>query len=842
MYGRCPWNKHPQKVTPANVHERAMLLLDQHLKKASLYRGDAVLIPLGDDFRYRTLEEAELQYENYQIIFDYINKNVPNVQIQFGTLSDYFKEVIGTFDTPILKGAFFTYSDRAQDYWSGYFTSRVFDKALDRKLERVLYAAERLGATPQELQGPRRALSLFQHHDGVTGTAKNHVVFDYAKRMHDAIGAVQQWLQAKIVTGGQKGIGPCWKSNSPRGLAQNLCGQAKDVIVYNPLASPQKCGSATIPPLGTMVVEYPCDTAHQKASASNVMLKFDNNGLLKEPIQEQWMQWHVRQGGAYLFFPGTLDEYSLGGSKIENNGWVVTTPKWKRTLVQHEYSDEFGNSAIVLDFIYETNLDINNDEWFVRFTSNIQNGGVFHTDLNGFNFDTHHFRDDMPIQSQVFPMPTLASIEDHNMRMSIISEHSQGTASLETGAIDVWLDRRLRQDDNRGLEQGVMDNVPTRTRLRVVLEKDVPITKEFRITPLCRRMWDELNHPLEAFGKNKDTDIEGRPPTFGDENTPIIPIVIMVFNRVDYLKQCIDSIRNSDFNKKRVPIIISQDGDVAEVTKYIESLQDEFWIHRLVHPYSCYEHQDGFPGDTAGTLNANYEGDSYRHPREGKVTCCKHHFTWLIKTVHSNLTLRGNAQDHIQHFFFTEEDYIVGPNVYESIVRGVGFLDQVELPKDDVAINTTAFGLLLDPTNGNSRPVPSHLEPGFYLTPFVTGPMVLSKTVIGEIISAAKSYCEFDDYNWDWSLVHLQTTIRGFPRICLVPSRPLVKHIGISGGMHEVDSKKLSQMMTTSLEPGIHLNKLLSSTLPLPGKLPRKGYGGWGHPADQEHCKKVLSG
>ena len=150
-------------------------------------------------FRYDSSKEWDLQYENYKQIMDYVNSNPQlNAEIHWGTLQDYFDAVNKEAQKPeeffpSLSGDFFTYSDRDDHYWSGYYTSRPFYKNLDRVLEHYLRSAEILysmmwaemeyvGSDFAQLADPlleelvvaRQNLALFQHHDGVTG--KVHVL------------------------------------------------------------------------------------------------------------------------------------------------------------------------------------------------------------------------------------------------------------------------------------------------------------------------------------------------------------------------------------------------------------------------------------------------------------------------------------------------------------------------------------------------------------------------------------------------------------------------------------------------------------------------------------------
>ena len=123
-----------------------------------------------------------------------------NVHIRFGTLRDYFglvNQANRKKKTKTLSGDFFTYADKEDHYWSGYYTSRPLLKQQDRLVEQYLRCAEILFSFWkleersnqlrednffEKLKISRQNLALFQHHDGITGTSASHVVKDYANK------------------------------------------------------------------------------------------------------------------------------------------------------------------------------------------------------------------------------------------------------------------------------------------------------------------------------------------------------------------------------------------------------------------------------------------------------------------------------------------------------------------------------------------------------------------------------------------------------------------------------------------------------------------------------------
>ena len=184
-------------ITASNVEERAKTLLDQYRKKHKAFSHNNLLVPLGDDFKYKNIDITRKMMDSYQKMFDYINSQPSlKAKIRFATLSEYFSalkhSVKSSEKLPRYDGDFFTYSDTDNDYWSGYFTTRPFLKKTIRTTENQLRTAQILFSLIQSflpneikkenyniLKEASETLGLLQHHDAITGTAKQVVVNDY---------------------------------------------------------------------------------------------------------------------------------------------------------------------------------------------------------------------------------------------------------------------------------------------------------------------------------------------------------------------------------------------------------------------------------------------------------------------------------------------------------------------------------------------------------------------------------------------------------------------------------------------------------------------------------------
>ncbi|GAB1607137.1 alpha-mannosidase 2x-like [Argonauta hians] len=693
MRYHCPWKVPPVTIDDSNVAYRAELLLDQYRKKSQLYRQNIVLVPLGDDFRYDKMNEWDVQYDNYQKLFKYMNSQPKwKVTAKFGTLSDYFnaiykKHQISPGDpppnVPSLSGDFFTYSDRDDNYWSGYYTSRPFQKILDRQMENQLRGAEILyfltsqalkkhegSKFPQiefmqSLVNARRNLALFQHHDGITGTARDMVVDDYGDRLMNSLldmkrltSEAMTFLMLKdkssYIYSKDKPLFDIDERREkhfsvPRKTVFKLSETPQPVLFYNSLAQPRDAmvsihvdtpfvvvrdakGKALVSQVDLVWPEHDSASAEEfkvsfvaslealgiahytvekarkstpgRAVTSEVTFYNSNVNMVhsslvfaikkSRPVPFVLENHHMRAGfdgstgllrnitfktgadkpgadsdagagpgagagagggslpssmrnmkkntsgpnlrktgpgglgvdgvthkvaikfvsygtrknseksGAYLFLPA-----GPGADVITTDPFVrivrgVLCSEASTFLEGVAHTSRLCNSpgpdGLSLDVLNMVDVrDQANYELAMRVTTDIEadsddddsagaaagqqkrpRGGTkgsqssathsFHTDLNGYQMHRRKNYQKLPLQANFYPMPTAMFVEDTRKRFNILSGQSLGAASLHPGQLEVMQDRRLMQDDNRGLAQGVTDNHPTPNTFRFLLE------------------------------------------------------------------------------------------------------------------------------------------------------------------------------------------------------------------------------------------------------------------------------------------------------------------------------------------------------------------------------------
>ncbi|EFA08767.1 lysosomal alpha-mannosidase [Tribolium castaneum] len=220
---------------------------------AQYYQTNHLLVTMGGDFQYQSAEKNFINMDKLIAAF----KNNDKVNLLYSTPSCYIKAVndeatAKNLEFTLKTDDFFPYGSDSHTYWTGYFTSRPNSKRLERVANNVLQASKQLTAFSkvngndyeQDLTVLKQALGIIQHHDAITGTAKEAVANDYVRLLAKGIQNAESSLGVIITNLLKKEPSTDINLNLEHCILSNvsICEVTKSdrfvVTVYNPLERP----------------------------------------------------------------------------------------------------------------------------------------------------------------------------------------------------------------------------------------------------------------------------------------------------------------------------------------------------------------------------------------------------------------------------------------------------------------------------------------------------------------------------------------------------------------------------------------------------------------------------
>ena len=175
-----------------NVEQKVDDFINATFTQLSNYKTNNLIMTMGDDFLY---SNARMYFKNLDKLIYYVNRRQSNgskINIFYSTPSCYLYSLFKSNETwPVKTDDFFPYADQPHSFWTGYYTSRPALKDYIRKSNNFLQIVRQLSAitnlndntTQDAISTLTRAMGVSQHHDAISGTEKQHVANDYAKRL-----------------------------------------------------------------------------------------------------------------------------------------------------------------------------------------------------------------------------------------------------------------------------------------------------------------------------------------------------------------------------------------------------------------------------------------------------------------------------------------------------------------------------------------------------------------------------------------------------------------------------------------------------------------------------------
>ncbi|XP_048002837.1 alpha-1,6-mannosyl-glycoprotein 2-beta-N-acetylglucosaminyltransferase isoform X2 [Leguminivora glycinivorella] len=384
---------------------------------------------------------------------------------------------------------------------------------------------------------------------------------------------------------------------------------------------------------------------------------------------------------------------------------------------------------------------------------------------------------------------------------------------------------------------------------------------------------------------------------YGPVLNDTVIIAIQVHTRLTYLRHLIVSLAQAR-DIERTLLVFSHDYYDEEINSLVRTI-DFTKVMQIFYPFSIQTHPNEFPGvdpndcprdakfEQAIKLKCNnaLHPDLHGHYREAKYTQTKHHWWWKANRIFNQLQ---STASHTGMVVFLEEDHYVAEDFLHvlNLMRTTAdkTCPQCELLSLGTYLKTYQYHATADKrkkqlTLSYIQQVRAANEerrrrkmdamaswnyqvyPNFYgytqkveITPWHSSihnmGMVFNRTVWNSIMSLQDQFCEYDDYNWDYSLLHLSQNRKGKEKFKVMMCKgPRVFHIGECGLHHKKSNcnanlviSKVQKLLQTTKRL-LYPKRLTASINPGGAKHNKKlvkGNGGWGDRRDQEMCTNMT--
>uniref|UniRef100_A0A5S6Q056 Alpha-1,6-mannosyl-glycoprotein 2-beta-N-acetylglucosaminyltransferase n=1 Tax=Trichuris muris TaxID=70415 RepID=A0A5S6Q056_TRIMR len=351
-----------------------------------------------------------------------------------------------------------------------------------------------------------------------------------------------------------------------------------------------------------------------------------------------------------------------------------------------------------------------------------------------------------------------------------------------------------------------------------------------------RRIVEDNNLNAEIFNEDK----------FGPASKASYVVVVQVHNRLRYLEKLVQSLELNPLINW-VLLIFSHDYFSVELNQFVRSIKF-CRVMQIFYPNSIQLSPASFPGrsptDCAATMSVSQaraancqiwqSPDRYGHYRNADLAQIKHHWWWKVNYVFDGIP---SLRQYDGWVVFLEEDHYVSPDFLYSFNY---FVEQ--LLSVCRSCHLITLGTYLRFQKGQVRWDEYAILPWF--SSYHNMGMAFNRSTWDQIRQCAPTFCKYDDYNWDWSLLQVSNKCMKKRLTTLMLNGPRVFHIGDCGVHHKgkictADSSADAVVVKLkSLQSQLFPKTFKQSPTGVVRRLPKqpKENGGWGDPRDHDLC------